>query len=351
MADVDSKLVAALRQAKTMPMYFAFIAKGTTDGVLLVAKKKISVKEINEAKAASGGRLVFRGRCGGEEGKMVFDVPKEPPSTLAKQIKTVIHRDAGLTMNVEMRVATDLEEEEGETAHEETPPPQTSVPSAPPPPLPHKGDDAAHFAARLKALMPVLQKAEATGHSAVKLAHARVNDANAAFKHEDHRQANALLGEAEALIKQALQTGLGTQPPSGTSNVVYTQTRLAWDQTRKKIQADLQNLEKSILAVCLDAELDEKELDFSTLAADTKSLYTILDKLDERLIDKLDDALNAATPEKRSKHQAQAAKIVKEYLAFVEGDELMQAIDNNGFAPIAVRKTAQSALQLLASKL
>src|SRR5688572_5073721 len=112
MPEVDDKLVKSLRQAKTTPMFFAFVAKGANDGALIVSKKKIPVKEINEAKAESGGKKVFKGRCQGEDGKMVFEVAKEPPGTLAKQLKTVIHRAAGLTMMVETRVAADIEDEE-----------------------------------------------------------------------------------------------------------------------------------------------------------------------------------------------------------------------------------------------
>src|SRR5688572_22156050 len=131
MPDVDTKLVTGLRQAKTSPMFFAFIAKGATDGALLVAKKKIPMKEINEAKAACGGKLVFQGRCVSEEGKMVFEMAKEPPGTLAKQIKTIIHRDAGMNMQVETRVAPDLAEEgESDTA----PTAQGTPPGAPPTP-------------------------------------------------------------------------------------------------------------------------------------------------------------------------------------------------------------------------
>ena len=48
MAD-DPKLAAALRQAKQTPMFFAFVAKGTTEGVLMVGKMKIPAKEINAA--------------------------------------------------------------------------------------------------------------------------------------------------------------------------------------------------------------------------------------------------------------------------------------------------------------
>src|SRR4051812_27283119 len=106
--DKDAKLATGLKQAKLAPMYFAFIAKGANDGKLLVAKKKIGAKEINDAKEEVGGKQVFKGRCFGEGPKMIFEVPKEPPGSLAKQLKTIIQQDAGMTMLVETRLGADL---------------------------------------------------------------------------------------------------------------------------------------------------------------------------------------------------------------------------------------------------
>ena len=54
------------------------------------------------------GGTVFRGRCLGEEGKLVFETAKEPPLTLGKQLKTIIKESAGLIRNVETRVAADF---------------------------------------------------------------------------------------------------------------------------------------------------------------------------------------------------------------------------------------------------
>src|SRR5262245_38221666 len=104
MAAQDAKLAAALKQARSGPMFFAFIAKGATDTVLLVGKKPIPPKEVNEARSSTGGKLIAKGRCHAEEGKMIFEVGKEPPPTLANQLKATIQRSTGLTMNVEVRV-------------------------------------------------------------------------------------------------------------------------------------------------------------------------------------------------------------------------------------------------------
>lgn len=297
---MDAKLVAAIKNARTTPMLFAFVAKGTNDGILLLHKSTIPPKEIADARTSTGGKVLARGRCVGEQDTLVFEVGKEPAPTLAKQVKAIIHRDAGMNLAVEFRVVAGMNDEgivthEGHAPSEH--PPSSTKPPAPPPPPP---------TSRPQTAPPPL--------------------------HED----------------KAPPTSGSHQP---MSHVLFTQSRLAWDQTRKKIQAELKKLEQSILSVCLDPDLVQSQFDFSTLAADTKTLYTILDHLDTRLIDKLDEALNEENPKERAKHQAEAGAIVKEYLSFVQSDKLMNSIDENGFTPVTVHKSALSALQLLQSKL
>ncbi len=302
---MDAKLVAALKNARTTPMCFAFVAKGMNDGILLLNKSTIHPKEITDARTTTGGKILARGRCVGEQDKLVFEVGKEPPPTLAKQVKAIIHRDTGMNLAVEFRVVAGMNDDGVVTHGVETPtqqPPPSAPPPAPPPPAPPPPPPTA-----TKPTAPAPQQQSTLGST--------------------------------------------SGPHQPMSNVLFTQSRLAWDQTRKKIQAELKKLEQSILEVCLDPDLVQNRFDFSTLASDTKTLYTILDSLDTRLIDKLDEALNEENPAERAKHQAEASAIVKEYVAFVQSNNLMSSIDENGFTPVTVRKSALSALQLLQSKL
>ena len=110
MPEKDPVLAQALKHARTAPMHFVFVAKGTTQGKLLVAKKSITAKEVADAKKEVGGGVVFRGRCVGDGGNLVFELPKAPPITLKQQLKTFIHREAGLALPVDVRVAADLRE-------------------------------------------------------------------------------------------------------------------------------------------------------------------------------------------------------------------------------------------------
>lgn len=109
---VDAKLVANLKQVKSTPMSFVFVAKGN-EGMLLLDKKKISNKDADEAKKSCGGGQIIRGRCRCNEGMLIFEVGKEVSPTLPALTKKIIKNDGGMTFDVEYRVAADLATEEG----------------------------------------------------------------------------------------------------------------------------------------------------------------------------------------------------------------------------------------------
>ncbi|MCI0684622.1 MAG: hypothetical protein L0Y71_21135 [Gemmataceae bacterium] len=175
------------------------------------------------------------------------------------------------------------------------------------------------------------------------------------LKNKDYAQASKVLDELAPLLAAGATPEDDAQPAlaeaeadrAPVSNVVLTQARLAWDAARTKIQVDLQKLEQAIL----DAAAGQSEYDPDAVAIGARRLHGILDELDARLIDKLDEALNAQVPDERQRRQQEAARLVKRHLGFVNGDPLMALVDDNGFAPVAVRKTAATALTTLASKL
>ena len=133
-ATIDKNLTNALKLARGgKPMQFAFLPKGS-EGKLL-AGKKIPPKEIAETKKATGATALFKGRCLGEEGTLVFYVAKEPPGTLRGQLKRRLKDEAGLTCPVEIRVRADAEAEPAEGEAEEA----TGQAAAPPPAADAKG--------------------------------------------------------------------------------------------------------------------------------------------------------------------------------------------------------------------
>ncbi len=133
--------------------------------------------------------------------------------------------------------------------------------------------------------------------------------------------------------------------PKPVSNVVFQQSRLAWDTVRKKTHTDIEALKAAILK---ESERDQR---LSLIRAGLSRLDRILERLDTRLSDKLDEALNAPTPEQRQHLNGEASRIVGEYRGFVETEPLMEMIDDNGFLPLTVRKSLLSTLDVLADKL
>jgi hypothetical protein len=193
----QAELASLLKKAKSGTMSFAFLAKGT-EGRLLLDRKKVSAKEISEAKKELGGGTVYKGRVQGEEGSLVFELGKEAPGSLASVTKKSIKRDAGLSLDVVYRVAADLvEENEGES--EDSPGADNNVvPPAPPPPL-----DAPALINRLNALTGAIKEAMA-GTNRVRV-QALFMEANGAIKSNDYALAGRLLDSLESLLGQSKQ--------------------------------------------------------------------------------------------------------------------------------------------------
>ena len=172
----------------------------------------------------------------------------------------------------------------------------------------------------------------------------------------DHVTALKIMDRLQPAVAQALASAepsgedkqAETKKPKIAPGIAFTQSRLAWDTARKKIQSDLESLEKAIL----NAAKDEDPEIFGEIKGKTSTLHDILGKRDEDLMDKLDEGLNA---EKDSPAQlkayGEASKLVKDYVGFVNGSPLVQEIDSNPFKPVAVKKTIDATLKVLASRL
>jgi hypothetical protein len=120
----DATLAAGLKQAKSKKMFFAFVGKGM-DGKLIVSRTKVSAKDITAAKKETGGSMAVTGKCFGDgSSSLVFLVAKPAPATLAAAIKKVAHRDAGVTIDPDVEVASDAD------ADDDNSPAATGTPAA-----------------------------------------------------------------------------------------------------------------------------------------------------------------------------------------------------------------------------
>jgi hypothetical protein len=208
------------------------------------------------------------------------------------------------------------------------------------------------FRSRLMEMVPRMKPVEAAGGPVAAQIKAKREEAVELVRQkgltaEQLAQALALLDEIDALITASGSTA-GSVPKVAAATggkVVFQQTRLAWDQTRKQVQVELKKLEDSVLSEA------KGEPDFAQIAQNSKVLYTVLDHLDERLIDKLDDALSASTPEERTGFSQEAREIVDQYIDYVKSDELLRDIDDNGFVDMQIGSMLTERLTAMAAQL
>ena len=69
------------------------------------------------------------------------------------------------------------------------------------------------------------------------------------------------------------------------------------------------------------------------------------------LLDKLDEAYKATSPEAEQALRKQAASIVKEHQAFLASNELLKGLDTNPILPVQVEGPLKQSLEELAGQL
>ena len=222
-------------------------------------------------------------------------------------------------------------------------------------------DAGVAFKARMTALIPKIKEAETAGHPSAAEAKRKAGEAGVLAGKRNLAAAQALLDEVENLLGQGAAAKAGQaaatpadrpaeKAPSNTASkvsprIAFTQSRLLWAQTRDSVRKELSRLEAAVLDECKD------EPDFADIKANSGVLYSLLDYLDERLIDKLDEALNAATAADRRALNTQALDIVKEYVEFVDNSILLEDISDNGFVQLPIKPMLNERLNDLAQKL
>jgi hypothetical protein len=330
MAKDQAQLVAALKQARTTPMSFAFVAKGN-EGRLLLDKKKVPPKDAADTKKELGGGNIFKGRCLTEDGVLVFEVPKEPPGNLAALLKKIIKSDASLTLNVVVRVNSTLEEgEHGEGEHSQgaVPTPALPPPPAPPPQGQHPSDTdlATAVMKRLNAMTADIKTAMAGPNKTA--VQTRFVAVSGLIKSHDYLQANKILDELEGLIKGPRPGGEGQSTKTdGLPVVKLGKARLEWNRIRASAVDEIQRL-GSILVDEYKNEPDEQ----SNLAAAFERLRSIVATVNDDLSEQLDEVCYG-DPAQRPQWTGKAKTTLKRLTDFLEADPVMSVIDGNEYAP------------------
>jgi hypothetical protein len=359
----DKALVQGLTQVKGKPGQFA-LAIGSK-GAYLVAGPRLASDALKQAKADTGGGKFLRGDCEWSEEKKayVFGLGKKPPGGLAKKIRKAILDQTLKKLQVKVLVRgpdgpeidadTDADTL-GEVDLEEAP-----EISAPPPP----SQDGVAFANRMQSLSPAyIMAIQASPTSRAELDNLS-GLATTAAKAGDYATALTRLDAYEAEIKKTLATAAqrAAAPAPGPAggaksipNVIFQQSRLLWEGARKRMLAELQAAEEKILAHCKAINDDPNGqviYDLADVEAKSKKLYTLLERLDERLIDKLDEALNAKTPELRAEKHQEAKGIIDEYEREVNKNDTLAAMQASQVAQTNLREMMLAVLNGMKSKM
>jgi hypothetical protein len=228
--------------------------------------------------------------------------------------------------------ALDEAEDAGFDEDEGAPPP----PPPGPPPAPRQRG-VGEFTTRLKFLTPQVQKALQAGTADGDRIRQLLAQINALAGAKDFGKAHALLDQLGPLVDKAVLAS-----PTRKSRVGLAKARLAWDEAKKKVRAQITSLQKAVVAEHADAEG----------AAGVKRLQEVLGYFNKGLTAALDDLYNAAQPEDEARLTQTAADIAQEYLRFTTESPLVQHVQENPYeVEIGVQAELTPALRLVLAQL
>jgi len=208
-------------------------------------------------------------------------------------------------------------------------------------------DPAQEFAKRYAALKPHLELAVREGRGDTSKMRAGVQFAVEAANQKDFARALKALDQLERLLENASVSDLasgraGTGKPA--PGIDYRISLLNWENAQKQVRIELKKLESAILN---DFANEPK---FPVIKDSLKKLDEVLGGFDDRLRDKLDEAMSAP-PEERPNLHKEALEILDEYLDYVETDGFIDAVDSNPFVPVSVRAPLDKTLNDIAGQL
>jgi hypothetical protein len=142
--------------------------------------------------------------------------------------------------------------------------------------------------------------------------------------------------DAIAALRQAMETA---PPPAGASGdpadgaaVRLAKGLLLWNGTRSYVKQELTKLEAAIIAQSAnEADADEIKQRVGEVSD------AILDTLDDRLTDKLNELRGTTDLAEKRAISEDARQIVASYQQFIAEDDLMKDIDDNGVLPLDIR--------------
>ncbi len=138
----------------------------------------------------------------------------------------------------------------------------------------------------------------------------------------------------------------GAARPDVAAQQRLQKSKAVWSATRSKVEADLQKLNKAVLAAAKgsqDADGLEDLLD--------KVIEPVLDNLDESLSDTLDKAASATDAGERDKLVKQAQTTLASYQQFIDGNKILSHIDDNPYVSVNLVKTLTATITALSASI
>ena len=141
------------------------------------------------------------------------------------------------------------------------------------------------------------------------------------------------------------ERGVDTASGNESAVVRLAKAMIAWNEMRVQVGREVSKLQAAIL------EAHEGEDDYDDIDDNIGNLDDILEHLDDRLIDKLNDMRAATSEAEKAKLLQEARGVLQGYRAYLASDPLVNDIDDNGYIKLEVKPLIASTLESVAAAL
>jgi hypothetical protein len=188
----------------------------------------------------------------------------------------------------------------------------------------------AQYQAAFAKLLPALEKVVAIAPQRREAIDLQTETFKAAMAAIDFDQAKEALMEMGLLAKPPADAAAEIGPYIEILNSTFRTSRLAWGQTRQRVHGQIRQFQAALRDELRD-EPDFAELDFKVALLDR-----VLQRLDNSLETKLDDAMNADKIEVKRQLKQESHQQVLDYIAFVNENPMIARLDGNDYMPMTV---------------
>ena len=197
-------------------------------------------------------------------------------------------------------------------------------------------DTEAHWKALKAALTPEVKAALARNPEKKEQAMALLGRSAQQEKAQDWAGAIATFEELRALL------GVGAGAQARGNGQAYRQGIAVWDKAIDSVERELGKLKQAVVG----AFREGGEQDASK---NVQQLDQVLDKLDQGLREKLEQAGSAKDEAERAKLQAELDLMFKKIAASLGKDPMIKSLDSNPFLALSIRSTLAGALKEVAA--